>query len=318
MTDKSSNAWAANYRSWLDYVADVVRTYESGKDIPIGPSPEPLALPADSAPPAKGFKVVICAPHPDDETLSGALPLRWRLEAGAQVTDCAITLGSDHGQRERRRRELASACRVLGFEMAILPTAQGATGLDDVNPASHRQHPKAWAEKVNTLAEFFDQAQPDVVQAPHAEDFNTTHLGTRELVVEALGMHLEHRGGGASLPLIESESWHQLAAPNLMLALTPEVVALQLMAAAEHGGEMVRNPYHLRHCPRLMHNVQRGSEVVLGQGGPALPYVFAELYRVTFMRGREFLEPRPGGCIVAPREHFGLEELMTQFGPQGN
>jgi N-acetylglucosamine malate deacetylase 1 len=309
-----SGEWETRYGRWREYVEGVVRAYERGREIPLGPSAQLLSLPVSLAPPARGFKAVFCAPHPDDETLSGALAIRWRLETGAQVINCAVTLGSDPGQRERRRRELEAACRVLGFELEILPTTAGATGLEDVSPAARRAHPEAWTEKVKTLAEFFDRVRPDVVLAPHAEDFNTTHLGTRQLVGEALGAHLQRRGG--LLPLIETEYWHPLAAPNLMLGLTAELVALQLMAAAEHGGEVARNPYHLRQPARLMDNVRRGSEVVGGQGGAALPFVFAELYRVSFMRGREVLAPCPGGRSVAPRERFGLEELLAQFGPQ--
>jgi N-acetylglucosamine malate deacetylase 1 len=309
------DTWEARYGPWREYVEGVMRAYERGRSIPVGPSSEPLPLPASMAGPGQGFKAVFCAPHPDDETLSGALALRWRLQAGAQVTDCAITLGSDPAQRARRRRELESACRVLGFELAILPTAAGATGLEHVTPASRREQPQAWAEKVKTLAEFFDRARPDVVLAPHGEDFHTTHLGTRELVVEALGAHLERRGG--ILPLVETEYWHELEAPNLLVGLAPEWVALQLMAAAEHGGEVARNPYHLLQPARLMDNVRRGSEVVGGQGGAAAPFLFGELYRVIFMRGRELLAPCPGGRIVAPREPFGLEELIAQFQPQG-
>lgn len=307
--------WEARLGRWREYVEGVARAYERGKGIPLGPSAPPYRLPASVAPAAQGFKVVFCAPHPDDETLSGALAIRWRLEAGAQVMDCAVTLGTDPAERPRRRRELEAACGVLGFQLEILTTAAGATGLENVNPASRRAHPEAWAEKVKTLAEFFDRIRPDVVLAPHAEDFNTTHLGTHDLVVEALGAHLERRGG--VLPLVETEFWHPLAAPNLMLGLTPELVALQLMAAAEFGGEVGRNPYHLRQPARLMDNVRRGSEVVGGQGGAGAPILFAELYRVTFMRGREILDPRPGGRLVTPDELFGLQELLAQFRPAG-
>ena len=61
--------------------------------------------------PGKGppLKVVVCSPHPDDESLVGALPLRLLRECGAKVTNCAITLGSNAAQRERRLRELKAA-----------------------------------------------------------------------------------------------------------------------------------------------------------------------------------------------------------------
>jgi N-acetylglucosamine malate deacetylase 1 len=312
---ETAGDWESRLGRWREYVEGVAGAYVRGKEIPLGPSVPPYRLSASAAPGARGFKVVYCAPHPDDETLSGALAIRWRLEVGAQVMDCAVTLGSDPGERPRRRRELQAACGVLGFQLEVLATEAGETGLENVNPASRRAQPEAWAEKVKTLTEFFDRVQPEVVMAPHAEDFNTTHLGTHDLVVEALGAHLERRGG--MLPLVETEFWHPMAAPNLMVGLSPELVALQLMAASEFGGEMARNPYHIRQPARLMDNVGRGSEVVGGQGGAGAPFLFAELYRVTFMRGWELVDSRPGGRLVAPHETFGLEELLAQFRPAG-
>src|SRR5436189_181281 len=139
--------------------------------------------------------------------------------------------------------------------------------------------PEEWRAKVETLAALFDRFCPDVVFAPHAEDWNSTHGGTHYLAVDALGLHLERSARGP-VPLILTEFWHELGQPNLMVGLRPEIVATELMATAEHGGEVRRNPYHLRHPARLMNNVRRGSEVVGGQGGPAHRFPFAELYRV--------------------------------------
>ncbi len=304
---KASEDWEGRYAAWREYVEGVVRAVERGREIPSGALPP---APATFAPPARGFKAVFCAPHPDDESLSGALALRWRLEAGAQVINCAVTLGSDRARRSRRRGELQAACRVLGFELEIL---SGPEGLESVNPRTRREQPEAWKEKVRIAEEFFDRVRPDAVLAPHGDDFNSTHLGTHALVVEALGAHLERRGG--LLPLIETEFWHPLSDPNLMLGLAPELVALQLMAAAEHAGEMERNPFHLRQPARLMDNARRGSEVVGGQGGAGAPFLFAELYRVRFLRGRDLVAARPGNHAIAPGEPCGLPELLERFRP---
>ena len=315
MADDSSASWDERYWPWLEYVVGVARAFESGASIPHGPSSAPLILPG-RAPAADAAKIIICSPHPDDESLIGSLPLRLRMEAGARVTDCAITLGSNVGQRGRRLKELESACRVLGFSLTVPDTSAGAWGFDRVNRAAKQKDPKDWAEKVEKLAEIFDRERPDAVLAPHDEDFNTTHIGTYDLAVEALGAHLECSGRGP-VPLIETEFWHQLSEPNLMVGVTAETVALQLMATAEHGGEVARNPYHLRQPARMMDNVRRGSEVVGGQGGPGHPYLFAELYRVTFLRGREIVPPRPGGCVIGPREKLDLAAVTAPFRPEG-
>jgi LmbE family N-acetylglucosaminyl deacetylase len=286
---------------------------EAGNRIPLGPSERPLVPPAISGAGEQPVRVVVGSPHPDDEALVGALPLRLRLETGARVTDGAITLGSNLSQRARRLRELESACRVLGFDLAV---PLHPAGFDNVNLKNRVNRPDEWAAKVETLSAIFDRLQPDVVFAPHAEDFNTTHIGTHYLAVDALGAYLERSGRGPLL-LIETEYWHENAQPNLMVGVSPEVEAILVMATAEHGGEVLRNPYHLRHPSRMIENVRLGAEVVGGQGGPAPDFPFAELYRVTFMKGREVIQPKPGGRIVGPMEKIDVAWLLEQFRPEG-
>jgi LmbE family N-acetylglucosaminyl deacetylase len=309
----NNQAWKNRHAEWLRYVKGAVEHLEAGEKIPIGPSPEPLVPPAVSAPSAKPVKVALCAPHPDDEALIGALPLRLRLETGAQVTDCAITFGSNLTQRARRLRELESACLVLGFDLRI---PQPPMGFDNVSLANRSEKPKEWAEKVSVLARCFEELQPDVVFAPHALDWNKAHVGTHYLAVDALGAYLERSGRG-SIPFIETEFWHENAQPNLMIGVSAEVEAILVMATAEHGGEVSRNPYHVRHPARMIENVRLGAEVVGGQGGPAPAFPFAELYRLAFMKGRELIAPKPGGRIIGPAEKIDLADIIGHFKPEG-
>jgi LmbE family N-acetylglucosaminyl deacetylase len=309
MSKRPSPTWANRHRQWLKYVGDVVRAVERGRRIPLGPSRVPLAQRERERGKLAPASIVICAPHPDDECLIGGLPLRLHLETGARVTNCAITLGSDLARRAGRLRELDSACRALGFELVV---PKEGSGFDNVNMASRAEHPGEWRAKVEALAQIFDRLLPDAIFAPHAEDWNSTHIGTHHLVVDALGLQLE-QSGRAEVPLILTEFWHELSQPNLMVGLTPEIVAIELMATAEHGGEVRRNPYHLRQPARLMNNVRRGSEVVGGQGAPARRFAFAELYRVVFMRGRELEEPAPGGVIIGPAEKMDLSGVIGKY-----
>ncbi len=301
------------FGQWLDYVQQTVKLLEAGGKIPTGPTEPPCETPAPSSAVGKPAKILIAAPHPDDEALIGALPLRWSQEAGAQVVNCAITLGSDAGERQRRARELRSACRVLGFSL-VIPREEG---FQDVTLRNRREAPDDWAAKVEVLKEIFDREKPDVVFAPHAEDFHATHIGTHHLVVEALGRHLEGRGG-PPLPLIETEFWHELSTPNLMVGIRPEVLAIQIMAVAEHGVEVARNPYHLRLPARMVDNVRRGSEVVGGEGAPAQPFVFAELYRVSFVKRQGRIPPRSGGRMLGLDEKPDVERLRSEFFPETN
>lgn len=312
MVNRPLDSWEARYESWLQFVNGAIKAVDAGKSIPLGPSTGDLMPPA--APKAEGepAKVVLCPPHPDDEALNGALAQRLRQGSGAEVTSVAITLGSDRSQRPRRLREIEAACRALDFKLVVV---RHPSGLDEVTEKSRSSDPGKWSDKVKALREIFDAEKPDVVLAPHEHDFNTTHVGTHWLVVDALGEHLERSGRGPVL-LAETEIWHQIERPNLMLGLTPEFVAAQLVGITEHGDEMRRNPYHLRHPCRLMDNVRRGSEVVAGQGAAARDYAFAEIYNVAMMKGRERLDA-PQGCIIDPYTKISVPWLRAQLWPQG-
>jgi LmbE family N-acetylglucosaminyl deacetylase len=313
MIGESTAAWNQRHQAWLDYINEFVRLLESGKKIALGPSAgrlDPAPAPAAAG---RAAHIVVCAPHPDDEALIGALPVRLRQECGARVSSCAITFGSNLSQRARRLRELESACRVLGFQLVIprLPL-----GFDNVSLQARIERPQEWAEKVQTLSRCFETLQPDVVLAPHADDWNKAHMGTHYLAVDALGDYLARTGRGP-IPFIETEFWHENSQSNLMIGVSPEVEAILVMATAEHGGEVSRNPYHLRHPSRMIENVRLGAETVGGQGGAAPDFPFAELYRVTFMRGKEQIAARPGGRIIRPSEKIDLELLLKDFRPEG-
>ena len=55
-------------------------------------------------------RVLILAPHPDDECITGLLPLRLRRECGFEVWAAPVTLGS---RRERRAARLRDQIKAL-------------------------------------------------------------------------------------------------------------------------------------------------------------------------------------------------------------
>ena len=237
--------------------------------------------------------------------------MRLRQECGARVTNCAITFGSLPDQRARRLRELKASCAALGFRLVI---AQPPYGFDDIHPDNRRDQPEEWAAKVRVMSAVLEKERPDVIFAPHAEDINVTHVGTHHLVVEALGDYLERTGRGP-IPFVETEFWHEHSSPNLMIGVTPADESMLLMAAAEHGGEVRRNPYHLSHPGRMMDNVRRGAEMVVEAGGPAPDFAFAEIYRVAFMDGKKLAAPHPGGRMIGPAGKIDWQELIESFWP---
>lgn len=311
MGSRRREIWTDHRRQWLGYLTRLLQHVESGRKIPLGPS-EPSPQLASKIPAAlKPLRIAYCAPHPDDESLSGALALRLQLETGARVTVVAITLGRDEGQRQRRLRELESACSALGFNLVVPNTPHG---LEDVNLQSRRKRRAHWLRNRKRLQMAFEEIRPDMVFAPHSDDFNSTHIGTHYLAVDALRQYLVQKKRPAVM-LAETEIWHAMNGPNLMLGISPQAVATQLVAACEHGGEMRRNPYHILHACRLMDNVRRGSEVVGGQGAAAQSYPFAELYRIRFVAGNKAVAAKPGGRMVGPDDPLDFAMLKKWFWP---
>jgi LmbE family N-acetylglucosaminyl deacetylase len=272
---------AATANPYQAFVAAIAQGLADAAALPKGglaPLPQPPLAP--DAPVA-----LVLAPHPDDECITGALPLRLR-RAGYRVIDVAVTLGSNRARRAGRLAELQGACAYLGFELA-LPAPEG---LERVTAATRASDPGHWKSAVAALAAVIARAHPAVVFLPHDADWNGTHIGTHFLGVDALAAT-----GEPSNPLVvETEFWGAMTDPNLMVESSVEDVAALAAATAFHVGEVERNPYHLRLPAWMQDNVRRGGELVGGQGSQVPKFAFATLYRLGRFRGGQ-IEPPPSG-----------------------
>ncbi len=312
MANSVSSEWKGRHRLWLDFVQGIADGVSAGNNLPTGPSPTPL-IPHHFPTPRQGApKVVLCSPHPDDEALVSALALRLRIEDDAEIVNCAVTLGSEVREKPRRLSEVQASCLALGFRLVV---PRHPRGFDAVTADTRQNAMRTWDGNVSAMADIFDQERPNVVFFPHAQDFHPRHIGTHYLTLDALSVHLK-RTGRQSVLLIETEYWHEIENPNLMVGLTAELVAVQVMAVAEHGGEVARNPYHLRQPARLIDNVRRGSEVVCGPGAAGSTLVFAELYRASLMSGEKIVPAMTTGRAVDATEKVGVLTLLSDFYPQ--
>lgn len=247
------------------YVRELARVQDEAKHLPLGGfAPIPVQVQADAP------RVMVFSPHPDDESIVGALPLRLLRERGQRVIVVAVTQGSRADRQQGRLEEMRGACAYLGFE--LVTTREN--GLMGINPKARQEQPEAWAQAVDIIAKLLTTHRPDTLFFPHQADANTTHQGTFHLVMDAL------RKLGSAFPcrVVETEFWAPMAGPNLMIESTLEDVADLVAAITFHKGEVARNPYHL-HLPAWMaDNVRRGGELVGGQGGAAPDFHFATLY----------------------------------------
>lgn len=255
--------------SYRQFVSDCALLFRMGKALPLGKAPhrkQPRLKP--DAPVA-----LIFSPHPDDESIVGGLALRLRREAGIRIVNIAVTLGSKVARRAARRKELASACGFLGFELEFI--APG--GLDRVNPVARVHELKRWETAVRATAALIWRHRPAVIFCPHLHDWHPTHIGTHWLVMDAL----HTLPASFKCTLVETEYWGQLPSPNLLVESSATDVADLVAALALHAGEVRRNPYHLRLPAWMMDNVRRGAELVGGAGDKAPDFTFGTLYRVS-------------------------------------
>lgn len=271
------------YRQFVEALA---RLQQDARALPLGSN-----LSSARTTPLPGAPVaLLLSPHPDDEIINGGLPLRLSREAGWRVINVAVTLGSNPARRAARWGEVQAACASVGFE--LLSATPG--GLSGVSLARRRDDPTSWARDVEALAAIIAQHAPRAVFLPHDDDWNQTHRGTHQLVIDALGA----LGPGIELSVVETEFWRAMSTPNLIVELDTPAVGALVAALACHAGEVQRNPFHLSLPAWMIDNVRRGAELVLGQGQGAPPFTFATLYRLRRWRAGGLEAPAPGRALA--------------------
>jgi N-acetylglucosamine malate deacetylase 1 len=279
---------------YLEFVSTYARLAREGRGYPLGSFPMP-----DRAPIKPGAPVVmICSPHPDDEVIIGGLALRLMREAGWRVVNVAVTQGSKKERQQARLEELRRCCESIGFE--LVETAKG--GLERINVKTREQDGAHWDRCVARIAEILLEQRPRAILFPHDEDWNSTHVGTHYLVVDAL----KRLGGELSCHTVETEFWGQMATPNLMVELSEEQLADLITALTFHVGEVERNPYHLSLPAWTVDNVRRGAELVGGQGGASPEFIFATLYRLRRWTGGGWVNVHEGGKNLGCQESAAL------------
>src|ERR1041385_7978758 len=133
--------------SYRQFVSEYARLAKQGKHLSLGGFPK---CPRPKIP-ANVPTVLIFSPHPDDECIIGALPLRLLREAKMRVINIAVTQGSKKERPAERLGELKNACDFLGYELIQTRT----NGLERVNPKTRQQDPAFWQESVATIVEIF-------------------------------------------------------------------------------------------------------------------------------------------------------------------
>ncbi|MEA2011646.1 MAG: PIG-L family deacetylase [Verrucomicrobiota bacterium] len=248
-------------------------------------------------------KVLIFAPHPDDECIIGLLPLRLMRECGMDVLDVPITLGSAVDRQKGRFAELSNACNYLGF--GILEPRGGS--LDKINFTSRNNDKKHWNECVEKICELLKENNPKAIFFPHGDDWNSTHIGTHYLIMDALSKMSEE----FKCFIVETEFWAAMSDPNIMVEATAENLGILMTATSFHVEEVKRNPYHVRLPGYMQDNVRRGGELVGGQGGQVADFSFAELYKIQLWQNRKLNKILDSGVFLGKDDK--LEIMLEEF-----
>ncbi|MBU6154744.1 MAG: PIG-L family deacetylase [Bdellovibrionales bacterium] len=198
-------------------------------------------------------RLLIIAPHPDDECLMSGLALRAKEECGAEVAVLAYGFGSDPARRDGRKEEFKKALQVLGFKELVSDPA-------DLRGAIH-------------------SFRPEAILIPNLHDSHPTHIRCSEEAWDAARATVS--AGGMRLTVLESEYWGPMGNPNLLIPLSSSTVKRMGLGLLCHEGEIARNPYHLSLPAFLIDQQRRGSEIVSGFGAKPSPSIFAQLYRAT-------------------------------------
>jgi LmbE family N-acetylglucosaminyl deacetylase len=276
------------------FVSEYARLIADAKNLPLGGfSPAQRQAPPPDAP-----RALIFSPHPDDECVVGALALRLLREANMNVTNVPVTLGSNTARRAERFEELKRACDHIGF--GVLPARPA--GLEKINLQTREADPAHWQDGVQTIAKMLALHQPQVIFFPHEADWNSTHVGTHFLLMDAL----KCQSTKFQSFVVETEFWGATTLPNLMVESSVDDVATLVAALSFHASEVRRNPFHLRLPAWMQDNVRRGSELVGGQGSAAPDFGFAMLYRLRRWRNGGIEDVFTGGRQLSIRDNAAI------------
>src|SRR6185312_114138 len=163
---------------YYKFVADFAHLIETGKSLPLGNIPAPNKKKPDANAPV----ALIFSPHPDDECIIGGFALRLLRESGMRVINVAVTQGSNKERQLARLQELKNDCDWIGFELE----QTAPNGLEKINPKTRAGDAAHWNACVKIIATILAKHQPRAIFVPHEADWNSTHIGTHFLVMDAL------------------------------------------------------------------------------------------------------------------------------------
>jgi len=153
-------------------------------------------------------RVLVLAPHPDDEAIGAGGTLVAHVRAGSEVCVLYLTDGGGvEAERDRqiatRRAEAEAAGRQLGAAQVFWENADTRLTND---PAT-----------VDALAALLDERKPDRIYVPSFFDTHYDHFATNQILVDATAR------SGWQGTVCGYEVWDAVPFPNYMVDVSPHV-----------------------------------------------------------------------------------------------
>ncbi|MCP4682525.1 MAG: glycosyltransferase [Desulfobacterales bacterium] len=179
-----------------------------------------------------GKRVLVFAPHPDDETIGCGGALTLHSEAGDPVKIVFLTDGArgdaagsmdSEAYVALRQKEAMDACACLG--------------VTDLEFCSYMDRELAGSRgALRRVMDFIEDFQPELIYAPSALEIHPDHRATAFLVFDAL------RSCGLDLDTAFYEVGQPLSSVNILIDITP-VLDRKLQAISVYESQLREKPY---------------------------------------------------------------------------
>lgn len=243
---------------------------------------------------SNAHKILLFSPHPDDECVTGLLPLRLMSEGAMRIVNVAVTLGSKPERRKERLNELEGACAYLGWDIEIC----GKDGFGAIRKDDKFLRQDFWENCRKEICEIIQRHRPEIIFLPHIKDGNLTHMGVSALVEDALLALSDF-----SATIIYTEFWRAMKRPNLLVEASAEHLGKLMAATSFHAREVERNPYHVNLPFWMADNVRRASEIIASSGEAAAPFTFGTSYKIKILSEGKILNAK-----IAPKNFISTED----------
>lgn len=198
-------------------------------------------------------KVLVFAPHPDDEVLGCGGSLLKKIAAGYDVSIVYMTSGEGTSPASQREAEAAGSCRFMGIKDHFF--LREPDGFLHLTP-----------QVAGAVTAILKREDPHIVYVPHQHEKNVDHAATHVIVHSCLAQADPEM-------VLAYEVWTPMQNYGLIVDIT-DVIEKKLEALMVHRSQVDYFPYD-----ELTKALARFRGIVTGQGK------FCEVFCVERMKG---------------------------------